>query len=286
MEPDVVAPLLLGRYQPIRLLARGGSAQVYLGRDQHLKRDVAIKLFAGGGESEVDRYREELRVLASLSHHGVVSILDAGIDDSSPQDPRPFLVIELVRGDTLRSLGEGSRLTPTRIGEIGFETAEALEYVHALGVIHRDITPSNIMLVDYGTTFSRPRVRITDFGIAIDVTMNSGEDGITAGTAAYLSPEQARNQPLTPASDIYSLGLVLLECFTGELAFPGTAVESALLRLTEDPPVPKTIPKAWRTLITAMTRRNPADRPTAAEVAIAARTELRASGRHDRAGRH
>jgi serine/threonine protein kinase len=282
VEPDVVAPLLLGRYRPVSLLARGGSSLVYLGRDEHLSRDVAIKLFSAGGESELDRFREELRVLASLSHHGVVSILDAGIDDSSPQDPRPFLVIELARGETIRTILAGPPLTPRRIGEIIFETAEALEYVHARGVIHRDITPSNIMLVDYGTTFSRPRARLTDFGIAIDA-LAIPDVGEVNGTAAYLSPEQAQSQPLTPASDIYSLGLVLLECFTGTLAFPGTALESALLRLTEDPTVPKAVPRVWAGLIKSMTRRNPAERPTAAEVAIAARAELRASGRRDKA---
>lgn len=259
------------------LLARGGSSLVYLGTDTHLKRDVAIKLFGAGGASEIDRYREELRVLASLSHHGVVSILDAGIDNSSPQDPRPFLVIELVRGETIRTVITGADLSPRRIGEVIFEIAEALEYVHARGVIHRDITPSNIMLVDYGTTFSRPRARLTDFGIAIATAASArpGIDGVTAGTAAYLSPEQAQNKPLTPASDIYSLGLVVLECFTGRLAFPGTAIGSAMLRLTEDPTVPSFVPPGWAGLIRSMTMRNPAERPTAAEVAIAARALLR-----------
>jgi len=282
VELGVIAPLLLGRYQPVSLLARGGSALVYLGRDQHLKRDVAIKLFAAGGETEVERFREELRMLASLSHHGVVSILDAGIDNSAPQDPRPFLVIELVRGVTIRTTIDGSNLSPRSIGEIIFETAEALEYVHARGVIHRDITPSNIMLVDYGTTFSRRRARLTDFGIAIDASVPADTGRIATGTAAYLSPEQAENRPLTPASDIYSLGLVLLECFTGRLAFPGQAVDSALLRLSTKPEVPQTIPKGWRSVITAMTHRNPSERPTAAQVALAARTELRAAAKTER----
>jgi len=282
VELDVVAPLLLGRYQPVSLLARGGSALVYLGRDQYLDRDVAIKLFAAGGASEVERFREELRMLASLSHHGVVSILDAGIDNSSPLDPRPFLVIELVRGVTIRTTIDTSELSTRRIGEIIYETAEALEYVHARGVIHRDITPSNIMLVDYGTTFSRPRARLTDFGIAIDTSVHADIGAITPGTAAYLSPEQAENRQLTPASDIYALGLVLLECFTGRLAFPGNAIDSALLRLATKPDVPKTIPRSWRNLITAMTNRIPSERPTAAQVAITARTELRASTKPER----
>jgi serine/threonine protein kinase len=278
--PPLEAPLLLGRYQPLTLLARGGSALVYLGRDEHLERDVAIKLFIAGGTGEFARFRDELRVLASLSHHGVVSVLDAGIDESLPSDPRPFLVLELVRGDSLRTLLQAGELTQLRVGEIGFEVAEALEYVHARGVIHRDITPANVMLVDYGTTFSRPRARLTDFGIALDSSTVPTAGSPTEGTAAYLSPEQARFEPVTPAADIYSLGLVLLEGFTGERAFPGTAIESALARLENDPPMPDSVPPGWRPLLKAMTERDPAQRPTAAEVAVAARRELRATARH------
>jgi serine/threonine protein kinase len=271
------APLLLGRYRPTKLLARGGSSLVYRGHDEHLGRDVAIKLFATGGESDTGRFRDEMRVLAGLSHHGVVAILDAGIDLSAPEDPRPFLVMELVRGETLRALLEAGPLSPRRVGEIGFELAEALEYIHVSGVIHRDITPSNVMLVDYGTRFSRPRARLTDFGIAIDASTMPEAHGTTTGTAAYLSPEQAMNQPLSSASDIYSLGLVLLEGFTGTRAFPGEAVESALLRLRQDPPIPREIPKRWRSLLRSMTEREPLDRPTAADVAAAARGALRAA---------
>ncbi len=279
-ESAIAAPLLLGRYRPRSLIARGGSSLVYVADDEHLDREVAIKLFTAGGPDQVDRFRTELRMLASLSHHGIVPVLDAGIDESSPRDPRPFLVLELVRGDSLKTLNERGELPQQRVGEIGFEVAEALEYLHARGVIHRDIAPANVMLVDYGTTFSRPRARLTDFGLALETGMDPSVDGITEGTAAYLSPEQARLEPLSTASDIYSLGLVLLESFTGQVAYPGDALESALARLERDPVIPADLPDGWRSLLGAMTAREPSARPIASEVAIAARRELRATARH------
>ncbi|MCU1413328.1 MAG: hypothetical protein JWN80_668 [Microbacteriaceae bacterium] len=279
-DATLTAPLLLGRYQPRSLIARGGSSLVYRAEDNHLDRDVAVKLFTTGGHGQTERFRAELKMLASLSHHGIVPVLDAGIDESSPRDPRPFLVLELVPGDSLKTLLERGELAQERVGEIAFEVAEALEYVHARGVIHRDITPSNVMIVDYGTTFSRPRARLTDFGLALETGTNPSSDGITEGTAAYLSPEQARLEPLTTASDIYSLGLVLLEAFTRQIAFPGDPVESALARLEHDPVIPNDLPDGWRSLLAAMTAGDPSARPTASEVAIAARRELRMTARH------
>jgi len=274
-SPELDAPLLLGRYRPLTLIARGGMSVVFQGRDEVLGRDIAIKVFSAGGDSDVERYREELRMLANLSHHGIVSIIDAGIDESAPDDPRPFLVMELVRGRTLSSTIAKKQLSARAIGELGFEIAETLEYVHSRGVVHRDVTPSNIMLVDYGTTTSRPRARLTDFGIATDIGSQPAAVGETTGTAAYFSPEQALNQPVGPASDIYSLGLVLLESFTRELAFPGNAIPSAVKRITSDPPIPDTVPGDWAELIRSMTARDPLSRPTAAGVADAARGALR-----------
>ena len=278
-DTGLEAPLLLGRYRPIGLLAKGGSSLVYRGHDTHLGRDVAIKLFAAGGVPETLQFHDELRVLAELSHHGVVTILDAGVDDSTPSDPRPFIIMELVRGETLRSILATRELTPRRIGETIFEVAEALEYVHARGVIHRDITPTNIMIVDYGTTFSRPRARLTDFGIAIDSATVPVHDGTTTGTAAYLSPEQVRGDTVTSAVDIYSLGLVLLESFTRRIAFPGDAIQSATSRVGHEPPMMDSLPGSWGDLVHAMTEQDPSARPSAAEVAAAARRELR-SARH------
>ena len=279
-DSEIDAPLLLERYRPLALLARGGMSTVFRGRDEVLGRDVAIKLFRTGTALDVDRYLGEMQVLAGLSHHGVVSIIDAGIDGSTPSDPRPFLVMELVRGKTIAATLAERELSVHRSGEIGYEVAETLEYIHSNGVIHRDITPSNIMLVDYGTRSSRARARLTDFGIAIDASAPPAPSKTTAtGTAAYLSPEQVARQPLTTASDIYSLGLVLLECFTGERAFPGAPVESAMSRITADPEIPRGIPKPWAKLLRSMTARDPEARPSAAEVTEAARLALRSTTR-------
>lgn len=280
-KPPAPVPLLLGRYRPERLLARGGSSMVFRARDENLGRDVAIKLFSSGSQDDLARFRAEVGVLAGLRHHGVVSILDAGVDDSSPADPRPFLVIELVDGATLRAQLEAGPLTTRQIGEVAFEVAETLEYVHARGVIHRDVTPANIMIVDYGTRFSRPRARLTDFGIAIHARRGQEFTEETLGTAAYLSPEQVRGATLTPRSDIYSLGLVLLECFTRTVAFPGTPEQSALSRLDRDPDIPETVPEPWRSLIRSMTHADASQRPSAADVATAARTALRADPEHE-----
>lgn len=267
------APLLLGRYQPIALIARGGSSLVYRGTDQTLGRDVAIKVFSAG--VDVARYNQELRLLAGLSHHGVVSIVDAGIDHSAPSDPRPFLVMELIHGKTIRTTLERRSLGLREIGEIGFEIAEALDYVHTQGVIHRDVTPSNVMLTDYGSASSRSRARITDFGIAVGTNYAWNSTDQVTGTAAYVSPEQVQNLELTPATDIYSLGLVMLECFTETRAYPGEVVESALARIKVDPEVPRTIPKSWRLLLADMTSRTPIERPSAAEAAERIRSLLR-----------
>jgi eukaryotic-like serine/threonine-protein kinase len=270
------APLLLGRYRPLRILARGGSSSVYRGRDETLGRDVAIKLFNAGAKSDVRKQREELRLLAGLSHHGVVSVIDAGIDDSTPTDPRPFIVMELVRGITVSQAIIDRQLSAREIGEIGFEIAEVLEYIHHRGVIHRDITPSNIMLVDYGTQHSRPRARLTDFGISIDNLSRASEPIELLGTIAYLSPEQALNEPLGPASDIYSLGLVLIECFTREIVFPGTPVASAVARMTHDPVIPPGVDTRLSPILASMTRREPGQRPTAGELIETLRAALRA----------
>jgi eukaryotic-like serine/threonine-protein kinase len=130
-------------------------ATVYLGLDEQRGRRVAIKLMNNGTDIDMARYEAELRVLAQLNHHGLVSIVDAGMDDSEPDDLRPFLVMEVVRGATLQRTLEERALRPRQIAEITTDIAETLEYVHRGGLIHRDVTPSNIMIVNCGTHSSR-----------------------------------------------------------------------------------------------------------------------------------
>jgi hypothetical protein len=257
-------------------------ATVYRAVDESLGREVAIKMFRTGAAADLTRHEEETRVLAALSHHGLVTLLDTGIDDSVPEERHPFLVMELVEGSNLEDTLAQRTLNVREISEIAYDIAEALEYVHAHGVVHRDIKPSNILLVEYGTSLFRTRARLTDFGIALDgESARLTSDQATTGTAAYLSPEQARRQEMTTASDVYSLGLVLLQCFTGALAFPGEAIESALARLTSDPVIPDDLPDEWTTTLHAMLAREPADRPAIAELTVAFRhAVIAASSRH------
>lgn len=282
MDTQSEIPALLGRYRPHRVVGRGGMATVYQATDEIIGREVAIKLFRSATPLDVGRHRSELRLLGSLSHHGIVTLIDAGTDESAPDDPHPFLVMEYIQGRDLgRAIGERA-FTVREIGEIGFDMAEALEYVHARGIVHRDIKPSNVMLVEYGTSAYRLRAKLTDFGIALDADgARLTVDEATTGTAAYLAPEVVRRGDPTPAGDIYALGLVLLECFTRELAFPGEAVQSAVERLVSDPRIPEDLPGNWTAILRAMTAREPERRPNAAELALAFRREIvDASGRH------
>ncbi|HEV7183243.1 MAG TPA: serine/threonine-protein kinase [Leifsonia sp.] len=270
--PPSTAPLLLGRYRPHTLIGRGGMASIFRAHDETLDRDVALKLFRAGGAVDMDQHHTELTSLARLSHHGIVSLIDAGIDYSTPEDPRPFLVMELVRGTDLQETLDQRALTVEEVAEIAFDLAEALEYVHSRGVIHHDLKPSNVMLVEYGTSAFRVRARLTDFGIALNVADDTADHGQeTTGTAAYLSPEQALREPITTASDVYSLGLVLLQCFTRTIAFPGNQVDSALARLSADPAIPADLPGEWSALLTAMTARDPDARPAMADLTLAFR---------------
>lgn len=272
---ELNAPLLIGRYRPEELLARGGTASVYRAKDMHLGRDVAVKVFLAGSEAALVGAREELRVLAALTHHGIVSVFDAGIDESTPDDPRPFLVMELVTGRSVRELIADDALTDVGIGSIAFEIAEALEYVHHNDIVHRDVSPGNILLVDYGSQVARPRARLSDFGLAVEGEWEPPDDGMVDGTIPYLSPEQVLKHRLTPASDIYSFGLVLLECFTRAPAFPGRSTEAAMARTARDPEIGREVPKAWRALLTGMTKQLPEQRPTAVQVLEQVRQILR-----------
>ena len=277
---SVTAEPLGGRYQLGEVIGRGGMASVYTAKDLNLGRDVALKLFApqSADPDELRRQEAEIELLATLNHPSLVTLFDAGTDTRIPEEPRPFLTMELVDGQDLRTRIRHSPLPLDELAVVGAGIADALAYVHGLGIVHRDIKPANILLVPV-----RPgeplRPKLTDFGIAriIDGTRLTAT-GTMVGTAAYLSPEQARGADLGPASDIYSLGLVLLECLKGEVEYPGSAVESAVARLHRAPVIPDAVPEEWARLIQAMTVLDPLDRPSAAELEAAFRVALVSPG--------
>lgn len=265
-----------GRYRLGEVIGRGGMSSVYSARDENLGRDVALKLFApqAPDTDELKRQEAEIQLLATLNHPGLVTLFDAGIDNRIPDEPRPFLTMELVEGQDLRARIRHSRVPLEELAVIGAGIADALAYVHSLGVIHRDVKPANILLVQI-----RPgeplRPKLTDFGIArIADSTRLTATGTMVGTAAYLSPEQALGQPLSPASDIYSLGLVLLECIKGTVEYPGGAVESAVARLHRAPEIPEDLPSEWAGLIRSMTAIEPLERPSAADIETALRQAL------------
>lgn len=281
MAMSTLAPLGAGstvgsRYLLGSVLGRGGMAEVWEALDTVLERRVAVKLFRGDPESAAEEQRREaeIRLVAALSHPNLVAVFDAGSDSGCPGAPCTFLVMELVEGTTLSRLLPLGPLCPADVADLGAQLASALAYVHARGVVHRDLKPANILLAstprDAATSVSAAGVaaKLTDFGIAriLDgarVTLT----GTTVGTANYLSPEQASGGDVSPASDVYSLGLVLLECLSGRAAFPGHGVEAAVARLHRGPAIPDDVDPAWQGLLATMTARDPAIRPTAATVA-------------------
>jgi predicted Ser/Thr protein kinase len=248
------------RYEVQRLLGRGGMADVYAARDTVLGRAVAVKVLRDTANR--DRFESEARTLAGLAHPGLVTVLDAGITDD-----QPWLVMELIDGATLADCCSGVALDPQRVAALGAKLADALSYVHASGFVHRDVKPGNVLLAGDG------RVLLADFGIArlVEGAPTVTDTGFTVGTAAYLAPEQVRGEPVTPAADVYSLGLVLLEALTGERAYPGATAEAAVARLTRPPAVPPTLPRDWQNLLAAMTALDPARRLSPAQLAGALR---------------
>jgi serine/threonine protein kinase len=250
--------VLADRYRLEGVLGRGGVADVYRARDLVLDRDVAVKMLRESVDgSERDRFVGEAKTLARLSHAGLVTVLDVGVSGT-----QPFLVMELVEGSTLAAALRGGPLPPDRVAALGAELARAVAHAHEQGVIHRDVKPGNVLLSSEGGA------KLADFGIARLLGDAAGhtKTGMTIGTPAYLSPEQVRGAAVGPPSDVYSLGLVLLEALTGERAFTGTSIETALARLHRPPRIPEELPDQWRELLAAMTATAPDARPTAAEV--------------------
>jgi serine/threonine protein kinase len=249
--------IVAGRYALDRVLGIGSSAVVHRARDLLSGAEVAVKHFhAGASLHDMRQQRQEMKLLARLRHPGLVGLYDGGTEDG-----RPFVVTDLVEGPTLARRISAGPLAPGAVRMLGKQLAEALAHVHDGGIIHRDVKPANVLL-------DGVRPRLADFGIAraVDATAATA-NGCVVGTAAYLAPEQVRGERVGPPADVYALGLVLLEALTGRREYPGLAVESATARLHRAPAVPSGLPAGFGELLEAMTRDDPRQRPTAAQVA-------------------
>jgi eukaryotic-like serine/threonine-protein kinase len=253
--------LLAGRYEVGPLVGLGGTARVHRGWDRDQNRAVAVKVFEPGCTPAPDRGGAwELKVLAGLRHPGLVQVLGSGVDAAG----RLFVVMDLVDGGTLGSRLHAGPLPAPAVVRLGAVIAAALAQVHARGVVHRDVKPGNILLG------RDDEPRLTDFGIARIVgATRVTTTGVVVGTAAYMAPEQVRGQPVGPAADVYALGLVLLEAVTGRREYEGGTLESAVARLHRAPLVPAQVPDPLATVIPRMTAFEPADRPSASDVAAA-----------------
>jgi eukaryotic-like serine/threonine-protein kinase len=262
-----VGQVLGDRYRLIELLGQGGMATIFRGHDTQLGRDVAVKVLRaeyGRDAAFVARFRQEAQAAAALSHPNVVNVFDYGM-----QDGDPFIVMELVEGGDLASvIKERGPFEPMAAARVAQQIFDALDAAHAKGIVHRDIKPTNVLLTPAG------RAKVADYGIArafseAQLTM----PGTTLGSVHYFSPEQARGELTTTASDIYSAGLVLFEMLTGRRTWTGDSAGAvAVARLAGDPPPPSSIrpdvPGAMDAIVRRALARVPGDRPTAGEMSV------------------
>ncbi|HEY8546778.1 MAG TPA: serine/threonine-protein kinase [Acidimicrobiales bacterium] len=246
-----------GRYEVGPLVGRGGMADVFRGDDVVTGDAVAVKVLRLDDDESQARFRHETEVLRRLDHPGVVRLRDAGHHEHCP-----YLVLDLVEGPNLARVLAGGPLGLDRSLAVGERLAAALAHAHGLDVVHRDVKPSNVLFP--ADTPDRPR--LADFGIAhlADATRLTAAGGCV-GTPAYIAPEQLEGAT-GPAADVWSLGLLVIECITGALCYPGTVAEAAVARLHRAPVVPAALPGWLRHTLQAMTDREPERRPSADQV--------------------
>ncbi len=259
--------VLGGRYTLLAVLGTGGMATVWRARDETLGRDVAVKVLnpQHAADAEfLDRFESEARHAAAVSHPRLVTVFDCGVESGTP-----FIVMELAAGRTLRQvLDDAGVLPPGQAVAIAAAVCEGLDAAHAAGLVHRDITPANIVL-------NGGAVKVLDFGIArADGTRAATAAGTVVGTAAYLSPEQASGRPADPRSDLYSLGCVLFEMLTGRPPFTAdSAVGLAYRQVHDDPGLPSDwrpgLPAKLDQVTAQLLAKEPSSRPPTAAAARA-----------------
>ena len=233
----------LGPYEIVKPLGAGGMGEVYRARDTRLKREVAVKVLPASFSSDPDRLRrfeQEAQAAGSLNHPNITAVYDVGTHDGAP-----YVVSELLEGETLRAHLAGGSLSPRQAIDFALQIAHGLAAAHEKWIVHRDLKPENLFVTN------DERVKILDFGLAKLTQTEPGgtrtdiptapaagtEPGVVLGTLSYMSPEQVRGQPTDHRSDIFSFGAILYEMLSGQRAFRGgSAAEAMSAILREDPP--------------------------------------------------
>jgi serine/threonine protein kinase len=258
-----VQQLVDNRYRIVKALGSGGMADVFLAHDNILDRDVALKVMSNryaSDEEFVERFKREAQSAAALSHPNIVSIFDRGA--SIKEDGTYYYIaMEYLPGGTLKDRIMSKGALPARTaGAVALQIAEALRVAHERGVIHRDIKPHNILITDSGD------VKVTDFGIARAASSSTmTRTGSILGTAHYISPEQAMGEPVGPASDLYSLGVVLYEMLTGELPYDadtplGIAMKHVNGHLRPPKEINPQVPEGMNAITCRLLAKDPEDR--------------------------
>ena len=222
------ATLFCGRYLVVRRLGSGGTATVYLAEDQRLKRKVAVKRLHGVEvtDATAERLRREARIMASLHHPSLVTVLNMLTEDDDL-----YLVMEYVPGGTLADVLEEAPLEPRTVLELLRPVAAALDHAHANGVVHRDVKPANVLVGDHGS------VKLADLGLATAAEITRiTPPGSILGTPAYMAPEQAQPVPCTPATDIFALATIAFQALSGTLPRTGSSAMAVLRQAASMPP--------------------------------------------------
>jgi serine/threonine-protein kinase len=258
-----------GRYQLEQRIGVGGMSEVWRGYDEVLARPVAVKLLnpeQAADHNADGRAQTEAQSAAQLAHPNVANVYDFGMSPFLPGRPAPYIVMELVEGATLADHLAGGPLDWHIAVRISAEVSAALAAAHTHDIIHRDIKPANIMLTPSGA-------KVLDFGIATGSGQYEPQpNGTVLGTPAYLAPERLRGEPATPASDMYALGVLLFQCLTGRLPWPGeTATQLLRERCSREPdPLPAIAGMAPEAadLCAHCLSEDPAERPTSHVAAL------------------
>jgi serine/threonine-protein kinase len=263
------------RYLVLRRIGVGGSATVYRARDLVVGGSVAVKVlhewFADDAEA-IGRFRGEAARMAGLHHPNLVSVRGDG-----DWDGRPYIALEYVAGGSLaRLIARRAPLAPARAIELAAELLLGVRHVHGRGIVHRDLKPDNVMVGDDG------RLKLTDFGIACASDPDLTQTGGLVGTVRYMSPEQAEGERVGPASDLYSLGVILYELLTGHVPFEAETVVAAILRQLREPPSPPStlnpaVTPALDAIVLRALRKRPDDRFRDADAFLRALERVRAT---------